>query len=69
MRSNLRFIAAVVFILVSLPGCGGDDDEGGACVSGTGVSAQCRDDYSSGQCQLINAEFHAGTTCAALGFR
>jgi len=69
MRSHPSFVAALAFILLCLTSCGGSDDEGGACVSGIGVSARCREDFTSGQCQLINAEFHAGKTCASLGFR
>jgi hypothetical protein len=69
MRSNLSFVTFAALLLAVLAGCGGDDDESGACVSGTGVSAACRDDYSSGQCQLINAQYHVGKSCRDLGFR
>jgi hypothetical protein len=66
MKHNLLWI---VFAL-ALSACGGGDPATGACVRGTGVGATCGDDFTAGQCSLINGNaFHEGKTCKDLGFR
>ncbi len=49
-------------------GCGGKD-ESGACVRGSGITATCGDDFTSGQCEFIGGDsWYEGRTCADLGF-
>ena len=70
MHSTPSFLAVIALLVTSLAGCGGDANEHGACVRGTGVSASCGDDFTSGQCTLVNGSaFHEGRTCKDLGFR
>ena len=62
--------AAVLLVAIILvaSGCGGKD-ETGACVRGSGITATCGDDFTSGQCEFIGGdEWYEGRTCADLGF-
>ena len=38
----------------------------GACTVGSGITRSCGDDFTSGQCGLINGTFYEGLTCADL---
>lgn len=40
----------------------------GACVRGSGVAANCGDDFTAGQCSLVGGSFYQGQTCQQLGF-
>jgi len=47
-----------------LPACG--HDEKGACVPRAAPDA-CGDDYTSGQCDVMNGDFHPGKKCSDIG--
>lgn len=62
-------VIALFLALCLLVACGGDPPKG-ACVRGSGVTASCGDDFTAGQCELVNGDtFHEGRTCRDLGFR
>ena len=69
MRSILRIFAVIAIAIGPLTSCGGGGNEQGACVRGTGVSASCGDDFTSGQCGLVNGTFYESKSCKDLGFR
>ena len=63
-------IAAVLVACAAVVACGGGSPATGACVSGSGATARCGDDYTQAQCNLVNGEhFYEGRTCKDLGFR
>lgn len=58
---NVFMLLAVVFILaMGLVACGGGGNTKGAC---THPAAGCGDDFTKGECSLINGNFHPGATC------
>lgn len=65
-RAWLPVMLAVLAVVAA--GCGGKD-ESGACVRGSGITATCGDDFTSGQCEFIGGDdWYEGRTCADLGF-
>lgn len=54
----------VLGLSLLLPACG--DDTKGACIPRASPQA-CGDDYTSGQCDLLNGDFYPGKTCKDLG--
>ena len=64
-KSTLGVCLDVLGVIV-LSGCG--DDEKGACVWGSGIGAKCWDDYTSGQCSMMNGSLHVGKKCSDFGF-
>jgi hypothetical protein len=57
----------VVVTTAIMAGCGGGDDDG-ACLRGSGITQSCGDDFTSGQCDIVNGRFSEGNSCADLGF-
>jgi hypothetical protein len=69
MKKIIRITGFLLFILMTtiiLSSCSGDKK--GSCVVGTGITASCGDDFTSGQCSLINGSFYEEQTCSDLGF-
>ena len=67
MKRLIYLFPVFVFILsLSINGC--EDDNKGACVTGSGIGRRCGDNYTHGQCELINGTLYLGQTCAELGF-
>lgn len=70
MRTALARILSLVAMMIALGSCGGGgDNDKGACVRGTGISSTCGDDFTAGQCDLVNGTFHGNKSCSDLGFR
>ena len=59
-----------VFLFLTLlicAGCGGGSE--GACTRGSGVTQTCGDDFTSGQCGIVNGTYRGdGTKCSDIGF-
>ncbi|MCW5635371.1 MAG: hypothetical protein KIT17_18685 [Rubrivivax sp.] len=66
---QILLLAAPAAVALTLGACGGDPPTG-ACVSGSGRTASCGDDFTHGQCNLINGDrWYEGRTCSDLGYR
>jgi len=55
----------ILFVIIACP----KSDDKGACVRGSGITAGCGDDFTKGECSMINGSFHEGDSCSDLGFR
>jgi hypothetical protein len=69
MKNIIRKTGLLLLILLAaiiLSSCSGDKK--GSCVVGHGITASCGDDFTSGQCSILNGRFYEGTTCSDLGF-
>jgi hypothetical protein len=61
---TLALLASSALIL----SCGGSDPKG-ACVSGSGIGSHCGDDFTAGQCDMVNGDhWYEGKTCKDLGY-
>ena len=70
MIRQMFSVSVSVLLALAQAACGGGGNPTGACVRGSGVSASCGDDFSSGQCTVVNGSgFYEGKTCKDLGFR
>ena len=67
VRKSALF-ATLISILFVAYGCGSSSSDDGACTRGSGITRSCGDDFSRGECDLINGTFHEDRTCADLGF-
>ena len=61
---SLRWAFAVACLALLFAGCG--DDEKGACIPRASPQS-CGDDYTSGECDLMNGDFYPNKTCEELG--
>lgn len=72
MRNLIKFSTLIIIGLMiscfSL-GCDNSSNDKGACVRGSGITAGCGDDFTKGECDMINGDFEKGATCEELGFR
>lgn len=63
-------LMAVRFILLCLVGLTvgttGCHPAQGACLVGSGITRSCGEDYTGGQCSIINGTFYEGASCADL---
>lgn len=67
--SLLPTLMQLTFLSLALLMASCGNQQKGACVRGTGVAANCGDDFTAGQCSLINGTaFYPGKTCQQLGF-
>ncbi len=66
-KTSIAIIGGLI-ISCFLFGCGSDSDSKGACVRGSGITAGCGDDFTKGECDMINGDFHKGDSCEDLGF-
>ncbi|MBK8167660.1 MAG: hypothetical protein IPK64_17070 [bacterium] len=66
IRSVSLLVLALVLPLLFVAGCG--DDETGACTWGSGYSGRCWEDFTAGQCDMMNGDLHLGATCADFGY-
>lgn len=58
-RGSSRRVLTVMFLILALASCGGGGGKKGTCTNAGG----CGDDFTHGQCSLINGTFHAGASC------
>ena len=61
-----RIIGLLMLILLS--GCGGNDSDRGACIWGSGIGSGCWDDYTPGQCNMMNGTLYKGKSCSDYGY-
>jgi hypothetical protein len=67
MLRRISLSSIALFLALAQLAC--DDNPTGACITGTGLTAHCGDDFTAGQCALVNGdEFFEGKTCKELGF-
>lgn len=65
MRAILILLAISLLGLLVLS-CGHQPT--GACVRGSGIAANCGDDFTAAQCSMVGGSaFYQGQTCAQLG--
>lgn len=66
MKRNLMPLAVSLLALPILS-CGHQPT--GACVRGSGIAANCGDDFTAAQCSLVGGTaFYQGQTCQQIGF-
>jgi len=63
-RRSWSWLFAVVLLAVAASACG--DDTKGACIPRASPQS-CGDDYTSGECDLMNGDFYPNKTCEELG--
>lgn len=65
MKASAMLLAVSLLGLLILS-CGHQPT--GACVRGSGIAANCGDDFTSAQCSMVGGSaFYQGQTCAQLG--
>jgi hypothetical protein len=65
MKAGIMLLAVSFFGLLMLS-CGHQPT--GACVRGSGIAANCGDDFTAAQCNTIGGTaFYQGQTCKQLG--
>jgi len=65
MKAGITLLAVSFFGLLMLS-CGHPPT--GACVRGSGIAANCGDDFTAAQCNMVGGTaFYQGKTCQQLG--
>lgn len=67
MIKQIAFISILLLFSLVVPGCGDGGDKG-ACVP-KAAPYSCGDDFTAGECDLMNGTFYSGKSCSAIGFR
>lgn len=65
---RIIYLLPVLALLISLPINGCNEQDEGACVSGSGITRVCRDNINEYMCGQFSGTLYPDKTCAELGF-
>jgi hypothetical protein len=66
MKKQITGFVLAVLTTILITACG-DGGEKGACIPRANPFA-CGNDFTAGQCDMMNGKFYPGQTCADLGY-
>lgn len=70
MVRKMFSVSVSIVLALTQVACGGGGNANGACVSGSGATAKCGDDFTATTCTLVNGSgFYEGKSCKELGLR